>query len=133
LAGTGSSDFRPRAFGRLSFLPTGDCRSRWRGNRENQHPPSGRESSSAELGQHLNRSKDNRLDDVNEAVIHKRLETYEIETKPVLGHYDPTLIHKIDATQTPARVLWEILGVITGQLVNGAAEPPIVQERWQPN
>jgi len=55
LAGTGSSDFRPRAFGRLSFLPTGDCRSRWRGNRENQHPPSGRESSSAELGQHLNR------------------------------------------------------------------------------
>jgi len=77
--------------------------------------------------------KDNRLDDVNEAVIHKRLETYEIETKPILGHYDPTLIHKIDATQTPARVLWEILGVITGQLVNGAAEPPIVQERWQPN
>ena len=59
--------------------------------------------------------KDNRLDDVNEAVIHKRLETYELETKPVLGHYAPTLIHKIEASQTPAHVLWQILGVITGQ------------------
>ena len=59
--------------------------------------------------------KDNRLDDVNEAVIHKRLETYEIETKPVLGCDGSALIHKIDATQSPARVLWEILGVITVQ------------------
>ena len=59
--------------------------------------------------------KDNRLDDANEAIIHKRLETYEIETKPVLGCYGSALIHKIDATQSPARVLWEILGVITGQ------------------
>ena len=58
--------------------------------------------------------KDNRLDDANEAVIHKRLETYEIETKPVLGYYGSALIHEIDATQSPVRVLWEILGVITG-------------------
>jgi adenylate kinase len=58
--------------------------------------------------------KDNRLDDANEAVIRKRLETYEMETKPILSHYDPALIHTIDATQSPARVLWEILGVITG-------------------
>ena len=59
--------------------------------------------------------KDNRLDDANEAVIHKRLETYEFETKPVLSYYGSALIHKIDATQAPARVLWEILGLITGQ------------------
>jgi adenylate kinase len=59
--------------------------------------------------------KDNRLDDANETVIRKRLETYETETKPVLGYYGPELIHTIDATQSPARVLWEILGVITGQ------------------
>ena len=59
--------------------------------------------------------KDNRLDDANEAIIHKRLETYEIETKPVLGCYGSALIHKIDATRSPARVLWEILGLITGQ------------------
>jgi adenylate kinase len=58
--------------------------------------------------------KDSRLDDANEAVIRKRLETYETETKPVLDCYGPELIHTIDATQTPARVLWEILGMITG-------------------
>ena len=58
--------------------------------------------------------KDNRLDDANESVIRKRLETYEMETKPVLSYYDPALIHEIDATRSPARVLWEILGVITG-------------------
>jgi len=64
--------------------------------------------------------KDNRLDDANEAVIRKRLETYEAETKPILGYYDPALIHTIDATQSPVRVLWEILGVITGQSVNAS-------------
>jgi adenylate kinase len=58
--------------------------------------------------------KDNRLDDANETVIRKRLETYETETKPILSYYDAGLIHTIDATQSPARVLWEILGVITG-------------------
>ena len=63
--------------------------------------------------------KDNRLDDANEAVIRKRLETYETETKPLLDYYGPELIHTIDATQSPARVLWEILGLITGQGVNG--------------
>jgi adenylate kinase len=58
--------------------------------------------------------KDHRLDDANEAVIRKPLETYETETKPVLACYGPELIHTIDATQSPARVLWEILGPITG-------------------
>jgi adenylate kinase len=58
--------------------------------------------------------KDNRLDDANEAVIRKRLETYENETKPVLDCYGADLIHTIDATQSPARVLWEILRPITG-------------------
>jgi adenylate kinase len=62
--------------------------------------------------------KDNRLDDANEAVICKRLETYEMETKPLLGYYAPELIHTIDATLSPARVLWEILGVITAEGVN---------------
>ena len=58
--------------------------------------------------------KDNRLDDANEAVIRKRLQTYEMETKPILNYYDPALVSTIDATQSPARVLWEILGVVTG-------------------
>jgi adenylate kinase len=59
--------------------------------------------------------KENRLDDANETVILKRLETYEAETKPVLDFYRPELIHTIDATQPPARVLWEILGLIAGE------------------
>ena len=31
--------------------------------------------------------KDNRLDDANEEVIKRRLDIYETESKPVLGHY----------------------------------------------
>ena len=63
--------------------------------------------------------KDNRLDDANEVVIRKRLDTYETETKPLLDYYGEAMIHTVDATQTPARVLWEILGVITGYGSNG--------------
>ena len=63
--------------------------------------------------------KDNRLDDANEEIIRKRLDTYETETKPILGHYDPALIHTVDATESPAHVLWEILGVITGMSSRG--------------
>ena len=70
--------------------------------------------------------KDNRLDDANEAVIRKRLETYETETKPVLDYYGSAVIHTIDATHTPARVLWEILGVITAQANSGAGDPGTV-------
>src|SRR5262249_31606751 len=73
--------------------------------------------------------KDNRLDDANEAVIRNRLETYEMETKPILNHYDAALIHTIDATQSPARVLWEILGVITG---TRSLEDPARNHRSEP-
>ena len=66
--------------------------------------------------------RDNRLDDANESVIRHRLETYEAETKPVLDHYGPAMVQEIDATQTPARVLWEILG---GVLSTPATTPPV--------
>jgi adenylate kinase len=56
--------------------------------------------------------KDNRLDDANEAVIRRRLETYEAESKPVLEFYPPEIVRVIDAQQKPARVLHTILGVI---------------------
>ena len=56
--------------------------------------------------------RDNRLDDANESVIRHRLETYEAETKPVLAYYGSDVVQEIDATATPARVLWEILGGI---------------------
>jgi adenylate kinase len=53
--------------------------------------------------------RDNRLDDANLSVIRTRLETYELETKPVLDFYGPQLVHTIDSTQTPVNVLRDIL------------------------
>ena len=57
--------------------------------------------------------KDNRFDDANEQVIRKRLETYEAESKPLLEYYDDPLIHTIDALESPARVMLEILQATT--------------------
>ena len=53
--------------------------------------------------------KENRLDDASLEVIRQRLKTYEKETKPVLNFYGKHLVHRIDADQTPAKVLHDIL------------------------
>ena len=53
--------------------------------------------------------KENRLDDVNLEVIRQRLKTYEAETKPVLKYYGPKRVHQINADQSPAKVLADIL------------------------
>jgi adenylate kinase len=57
--------------------------------------------------------KDNRLDDANEDVIHRRLRTYEEESKPVLEYYGSDLVQVIDAMKTPAEVMLEILSTVT--------------------
>lgn len=57
--------------------------------------------------------KDNRLDDVNESVIRKRLETYDLESRPLLEFYGDGPVVSVDATQSPARVLLEILRTVT--------------------
>jgi adenylate kinase len=57
--------------------------------------------------------RENRLDDANLDVIRQRLETYEIETKPVLDYYGLDLVHQIDSTRTPIQVLHSILEVLT--------------------
>ncbi|MBI3415864.1 MAG: nucleoside monophosphate kinase [Verrucomicrobia bacterium] len=56
--------------------------------------------------------RDNRLDDVNLEVIRNRLAVYENETKPVLDFYGPKLVHEIDATQSPIKVLRDILDIV---------------------
>jgi adenylate kinase len=56
--------------------------------------------------------KDNRLDDANEEVIIKRLATYDDESRPLLEYYGPALVRKIDATQTPVKVLSDIIQAI---------------------
>jgi adenylate kinase family enzyme len=42
-------------------------------------------------------------------VIRDRLRVYEKETKPVLKFYGRKLVHQINADQTPAKVLADIL------------------------
>ncbi len=68
--------------------------------------------------------KDNRLDDANESVIQRRLDTYESESKPVLGHYGKEMITVVDATQPPSKVLFDILASLNG--VDGHDEPAAV-------
>ncbi len=65
--------------------------------------------------------KDNRLDDANEEVIKRRLETYETESKPVLDHYRDR-VQVVDAIQPPAKVLLKILETVA----NGDHEPAAV-------
>jgi adenylate kinase len=53
--------------------------------------------------------KENRLDDVSLDVIRQRIKIYEKETKPVLNFYGKNVVHRIDADQAPAKVLFDIL------------------------
>jgi len=53
--------------------------------------------------------KENRLDDANIDVIRTRLKTYERESKPVLAYYGKSILHRINADQSPAKVLFDIL------------------------
>ena len=65
-----------------------------------------------ELTERLQRRalKENRLDDANIEVIRNRLETYERESKPVLDYYGQEVLHRVDADQSPAKVLFDIIG-----------------------
>jgi adenylate kinase len=56
--------------------------------------------------------KDNRFDDASEEVIQKRFRTYEEETKPILDYYKGDRVVDIDASQPPAKVLYDMLGEI---------------------
>lgn len=64
--------------------------------------------------------KDNRLDDANEEVIRRRLETYDLESKPLLEYYGPERTVAIDASEPPVYVLQSILTHITNDLATRA-------------
>ena len=55
--------------------------------------------------------KENRLDDANLEIIRERLKTYEKETKPLLKFYGRKRVHQINADQSPAKVLSDILRI----------------------
>jgi adenylate kinase len=67
--------------------------------------------------------KDNRLDDANEEVILRRLELYDRDSKPVLSHYPRQRITCIDATQPPAKVLFDILASVNDGVMSRNHEP----------
>jgi adenylate kinase len=56
--------------------------------------------------------RENRLDDANVEIIRRRLEVFESQTRPLLDFYGLELLRKIDATQTPVKVLSDILRAI---------------------
>jgi adenylate kinase len=55
---------------------------------------------------------ENRYDDASDRTIEQRLEVYKQETRPVLEHYPSDILAEVDATQTPIRVLQDILAVL---------------------
>jgi adenylate kinase len=63
---------------------------------------------------------DNRLDDANESVIRKRLETYDCETRPILEYYRNKLT-VIDATKHPIEVAKQIINTIATKHCMAAA------------
>lgn len=56
--------------------------------------------------------KENRIDDADDTVIRKRLETYERDTHPVLDYYPKDKIVHVDAMASQIRVLSEIVKVL---------------------
>lgn len=56
--------------------------------------------------------KSSRIDDAKDDVIRRRFDVYQAETKPVLDFYDPELIRNIDAMNSPAQVLRDVLAAL---------------------
>lgn len=56
--------------------------------------------------------KENRLDDVDESVIKRRLEVYDVESRPLLHYYPSGRIYEIDAVRSPHEVLYNILAAV---------------------
>lgn len=52
---------------------------------------------------------ENRVDDVSDAVIHRRFEVYHEQTRPVLQQYPAELIKEVESTGTQAEVLLNCL------------------------
>ncbi len=56
--------------------------------------------------------KENRIDDASDAVIRRRMEVYERETRPVLEHYPADRVVKIDATMSQIEVLSDLIKLL---------------------
>jgi len=68
----------------------------------------------SELGRRMRKRalKENRYDDASDAVIEQRIRTYEEETKPILDYYGEELVTDINASDTPVKVLYDVIGCL---------------------
>ncbi|MCA9279686.1 MAG: nucleoside monophosphate kinase [Phycisphaeraceae bacterium] len=65
--------------------------------------------------------KEGRVDDADEKTIRRRFEVYQNETRPMLEHYTPELVHDVEAVGSPAYVLLNILQAIVPVLEQAGA------------
>jgi adenylate kinase len=68
--------------------------------------------------------RENRLDDMNEEVIKRRLQTYHDETFRTLSFYSPELVYDINAGQAPIFVLRDIVDRLAELQKFRKAPPP---------
>jgi adenylate kinase family enzyme len=52
---------------------------------------------------------ESRADDASKRVVHDRLRLFAEETLPLLDEYPAAIVHRIDASQSPAKVLCDVL------------------------
>jgi adenylate kinase len=73
--------------------------------------------------------RENRLDDINEEVIARRIHLYHQETVQTLSFYDPDLIYEIEASQSPLDVLRDIVNRLAEiQSTRTAPRPSAIAE-----
>ena len=65
--------------------------------------------------------KEDRPDDSDEDVIRNRFAVYEQETAPVLGCYDPALVHEVDGIGSAAEVLAAVLAAVIPMQASGGS------------
>jgi adenylate kinase len=69
--------------------------------------------------------RENRYDDASDRTIQQRLEVYEQETRLVLDYYPRDILAEVDGSQTPIRVLQDILAILPDPESPAAAESPL--------
>lgn len=74
--------------------------------------------------------RENRLDDMNEEVIRKRIATYYEETFQTLSFYPPEAVFEVDASQTPLEVLRDITVRLAELQKKRRASRPNVVAPW---
>ena len=67
--------------------------------------------------------KQGRHDDADESVIRRRLDVYNRETSPVLGHFEASIVHNVDATGLPIQVTQRVLNTILPAVEHRLANP----------